>query len=166
MKQKAPPTLKTWHRKPWMNLSFPALHFPLVLLKPNHALKSTLHTNGSPPNSTRKRPHPVAGWRAQMCETFRWPTGRSSVARCAPRWRGGRDRVVAALPDCGDHAAEGGSPPKLRVAFPQGHPNSRSPQGTHLARGRRGTSRSPDTGTSRLSSAWLQGDRAQPTDLL
>lgn len=44
MKQKAPPTLKTWHRKPWMNLFSPALHFPLILLKPKHALKSTLYT--------------------------------------------------------------------------------------------------------------------------
>lgn len=101
-----------------------------------------------------------------MCETFRWPTGRSSAARCAPRLRGGRDRVVAALRDCRDHSAEGGSPPKRRVAFAQGHPNSRPPQDTHLARGRRGTSRSLDTDTSRLSAAWLQGDRAQPTDLL
>lgn len=62
-----------------------------------------------------------------MCETFRWPTGRSSAARCAPRRPGGRDRVVAALRDCGNHGAEGGSPPKSRVAFSQGHPNSRPP---------------------------------------
>lgn len=65
-----------------------------------------------------------------MCETFRWPTGRSSAARCAPRWRGGRDRVVAALRDCGDHGAEGGSPPKGRGGVSPG-PSKLPPSPRH-----------------------------------
>lgn len=59
---------------------------------------------------------------------------------------------------CGDTRVRSSVFPGRRAAFAHGHPNSRPPRGTHLARGGGGgTSRFPDAGASPLSCCLAPG---------